>query len=219
MTAKSHAGPKARTTRDASLPQESTERTPCDDCGVRDAEGMNPAGRSLCRPCARRAQTLIADGGVVEDPAYWNENLRAYVEEHTDIDVRCVKTATAMDNDVPVIINTGHLAREERAGLINDLERHGFDVLSSSRDTYIQIGCSEELAEPYAERLADGGNTVQKYRVEVEVTKSGVLSVDAESEQQARERALVEARSSGAPTATSQTDESVTHVEEADADD
>ncbi|MDH5019014.1 hypothetical protein [Halobacterium rubrum] len=68
MTAKSHAGNQARTTRDASLPQESTERTPCDDCGVRDAEGMNPPGRSLCRPCARRAKTLIADGGhVVED--------------------------------------------------------------------------------------------------------------------------------------------------------
>jgi len=64
QTANHNAGPKARTTRDASLPQESSENTPCDDCGVRDAEGMNPAGRSLCRPCARRAQTLIADGGT-----------------------------------------------------------------------------------------------------------------------------------------------------------
>ncbi|SEW10507.1 hypothetical protein [Halobacterium jilantaiense] len=66
MTAKPYAGQKARTTRDASLPQESSENTPCDDCGVRDAEGMNPAGRSLCRPCARREQTLVADGGGVE---------------------------------------------------------------------------------------------------------------------------------------------------------
>ncbi|GAA0272240.1 hypothetical protein [Halobacterium noricense] len=54
MYAETTAGSIPRTTRDASLPQESTENTVCDDCGVREADGMNPGGRSLCRQCARR---------------------------------------------------------------------------------------------------------------------------------------------------------------------
>lgn len=62
MIAATYAGNQARTTSDASLPQNSSDST-CDDCDDRDAEGVNPDGRSLCRPCARRAETLIPDGG------------------------------------------------------------------------------------------------------------------------------------------------------------
>lgn len=62
MTANATAGPLARTGTDASLPQNSSG-TRCDDCQHRQATGMNPDGRSLCRPCARRSRTLIPDGG------------------------------------------------------------------------------------------------------------------------------------------------------------
>jgi DNA-binding MarR family transcriptional regulator len=56
------AGTVARTGRDETHAQESTEGTPCEDCYVQEAEGVNPEGRALCRSCAR-LNTLICDGG------------------------------------------------------------------------------------------------------------------------------------------------------------
>ena len=67
MTAIAIAGNQARTDKDASLPQESSESTACEDCHVREAAGVDPAGRALCRPCARRFQCLVPDGGQVEE--------------------------------------------------------------------------------------------------------------------------------------------------------
>ena len=61
------AGPVApRTDGDAPTPQNSSATT-CDDCNERDAAGINPDGRSLCRPCATRSRTLVCDGGESED--------------------------------------------------------------------------------------------------------------------------------------------------------
>jgi len=67
MTANTQAATKARATRAAPLPQESSETTTCDDCDERPAAGVNVDGRSLCRPCAQRVGTLVCDGGEDED--------------------------------------------------------------------------------------------------------------------------------------------------------
>lgn len=88
MYAETTAGSIPRTTRDASLPQESTENTVCDECGVREADGMNPDGRALCRACARRARTLVCDGsGVSEDKLESRkETLKEAIKEISDAD-------------------------------------------------------------------------------------------------------------------------------------
>ncbi len=62
MSVTNRAGHQARTGRDDSHAQNSNGTT-CDGCDHRDADGVNVDGRSLCRPCARNAGTLIADGG------------------------------------------------------------------------------------------------------------------------------------------------------------
>jgi hypothetical protein len=67
QTANQAAGPQQpRTTEEASHPQNSNGTT-CDDCEERDADGINPNGRSLCTICARRGGTLVPDGGESED--------------------------------------------------------------------------------------------------------------------------------------------------------
>ena len=64
MSVTNRAGHPARTGSDDSHAQNSSGTT-CDGCDHRDADGVNVDGRSLCRPCARNAETLITDGGLV----------------------------------------------------------------------------------------------------------------------------------------------------------
>jgi len=66
MSVTNRAGQQARTERDGSHAQNSSGTT-CDSCEVRDADGIDADGRALCRPCARRAETLIADGSLGGD--------------------------------------------------------------------------------------------------------------------------------------------------------
>lgn len=86
MTATTLAGQSARTTTDAPNPQKH-HATTCDQCGERPAAGMNPDGRSLCRPCADRSGILMPDGGHTESEFFeakkWAE---AVIRDHSDVD-------------------------------------------------------------------------------------------------------------------------------------
>jgi hypothetical protein len=69
-SATTSAGPTApRTTRDEPLAKNSTDDPPttCDGCNNYPAVGINADGRSLCRACARRAETLVPDGGDADE--------------------------------------------------------------------------------------------------------------------------------------------------------
>ena len=60
MSVTNRAGHQARTGRDDSHAQNSSGTT-CDGCDQLDADGINVDGRSLCRPCARNAETLVTE--------------------------------------------------------------------------------------------------------------------------------------------------------------
>ena len=76
MSVTNRAGHQARTGRDDSHAQNSSGTT-CDGCDQRDADGINVDGRSLCRPCARRAETLVDDGGEPGDDGVGDAFARA----------------------------------------------------------------------------------------------------------------------------------------------
>lgn len=71
------AGPIApRTNGDAPTPENSSATT-CDECNARDAAGINPDGRSLCRPCATRSRTLVCDGSGFSEEDVFEAALQA----------------------------------------------------------------------------------------------------------------------------------------------
>lgn len=84
-----------------------------------------------------------------EDTAYWKDELEAYLAMRDDVAV--VVADVRVENGC-VTFDAPHLDREERAGLINDLGRHGFTVESATDSEAVEIAADgTRLAEDYTD--------------------------------------------------------------------
>jgi len=103
LSVTNRAGHPARTGSDDSHAQNSSGTT-CDGCDHRDADGVNVDGRSLCRPCARNAETLITDGGlVIAGLSEAADSARDAIREFGNADLRNFSVWT---NESRVLVDT-----------------------------------------------------------------------------------------------------------------
>ena len=87
------------------------------------------------------------------DADYWKDELEAYLAMRDDV---AVEVADVRVEHGCVTFDAPHLDREERAGLINDLQRHGFTVQSPTGSEAVQVTAdSTRLAEDYTEHEVD----------------------------------------------------------------